>query len=254
MVIGRLLGIESSDLKLLKSWSRALLGGIDLKRAGDQETAYAQAAQAAQDIGLYLKDLLTRRRAAPRADLMSRLAATDDVSDEELIANCALLLFAGHETTVNLIGNGLLALLRHPRELRRLREERALLPTAVEELLRYDSPAQMTFRFAMQPMELAGRSLQTGEPVGIVIGAANRDPSEFPDPQALNLGRSPNRHLSFGNARHACLGATLARLEGQIAFETWLDLCPHARLTDEPQQWLPSRGLRGLARLHIELA
>jgi cytochrome P450 len=253
LVIGRMLGFTDADYPLLKRCSHALLAGIDLRRAEDGDRARRNATLAADELADYLRFRI-RRRDDGREDLLGRLIAAsqgDSGDDNELIANCALLLFAGHETTVNLIGNGANALLRHPADHRALIADRNLLPAAIEELARYDSPSQMTFRFVMEPFELAGQLLQAGEPVGIVIGAANRDPSVFPDPDRLDLARSPNRHLSFGSGRHHCLGAALARQEVFAAYSLLLERWPDIELDEHRAVWAPSIGLRGLRELRV---
>jgi cytochrome P450 StaP len=254
LVIGRMLGFADADYPLLKRCSHALLAGIDLRRADDGDRARRDAALAADELADYLRFHLHRRRDDGRADLLGRLIAVsraESGDDSELIANCALLLFAGHETTVNLIGNGANALLRHPADHRALIADRNLLPVAIEELARYDSPSQLTFRFVMEPFELAGQRLQKGEPVGIVIGAANRDPSVFPDPDRLDLSRLPNRHLSFGAGRHHCLGAALARKEVFAAYSLMLERWPDLELAEHRAVWAPSIGLRGLRELKV---
>ncbi len=169
----------------------------------------------------YFRGLIAERRASPRGDLLSALIAAeeagDKLSEEELLATCILLLVAGHETTVNLIGNGTLALLRHPAELRRLREHPEIIGSAVEELLRYDGPVQRTARIPSADVTIAGRKISKGELVLPFIGAADRDPAQFADPDRLDLTRADNRHVAFGWGIHFCLGAPLARVEGQIA-------------------------------------
>jgi cytochrome P450 len=166
----------------------------------------------------YFRDLIRERRQAPRDDLLSLLIAAEEQGDKltegELLITCNLLFVAGHETTVNLIGNGLLALLNHPDELAKLRADPALLPGAVEELLRYDSPVQRTGRITNTDVEIDGRNIAKGSFVVTAIGAANRDPAHFPDPDRLDITRRDNRHVAFGFGIHFCLGAPLARLEG----------------------------------------
>lgn len=254
LVIGRMLGFADADYALLKRCSHALLAGIDLRRAEDGDRARRNAALAADEIADYLRFRIRRQRADRSQDLLGRLmaaSADDSGDDNELIANCALLLFAGHETTVNLIGNGVNALLRHPSQYRALVHDRDLLPTAIEELARYDSPSQMTFRFVMEPFELGDKCLQPGEPVGIVIGAANRDPLVFNDPDRLDLSRAPNRHLSFGAGRHHCLGAGLARREALAVYSLILERWPDLELAERLEAWAPSIGLRGLRELRV---
>jgi len=159
---------------------------------------------------------------------------------------------AGHETTVNLIGNGVLSLLRHPQEMGQLRAEPSLIRTAVEELLRYDAPVQLTGRTVLEDMEIGGRPIDKGHQVVAVLGAANRDPAQFPDPDRLDLGRNDNRHLAFGSGIHFCLGAPLARAEGQVAIATLLRRVPRIELaTEEELEWRETVTLRGLKSLPV---
>jgi cytochrome P450 len=162
-----------------------------------------------------------------------------------------MLLFAGHETTTNLIGNGLLALLQHPAQLERLRREPTLIGTAIEELLRFDSPTQATFRSVAQDFELRGQRLRKGDPVLLMLGSANRDHRQFTDPDELDITRLDNRHLAFSQGPHFCLGAALARLEGQIAIARTIQRFPELRLADDHQTWRPNVFLRGLESLNV---
>jgi cytochrome P450 len=203
----------------------------------------------------YFRGLVAERRASPRGDLLSALIAAeeagDKLSEDELLATCILLLIAGHETTVNLIGNGTLALLRHPGELRRLRESPGLIASAVEELLRYDGPVQRTARIPSTDVTIGGRTIGKGEMVMPFIGAADRDPAQFRDPDRLDLARTDNRHIAFGWGIHFCLGAPLARVEGQIAIDTLVRRFPKLELvTDEPE-YRQSLTLRGLKTLPV---
>ena len=196
------------------------------------------------------------RRASLRGDLLSALIvaeeAGDKLNEEELLATCILLLIAGHETTVNLIGNGVLALLRNPGELERLRATPGLITNAVEELLRYDGPVQRTARVASAPATIGGRTIAKGEMVMPFIGAADRDPSQFPDPDRLDLTRADNRHIAYGWGIHFCLGAPLARVEGQIAIDALVRRLPRLELmTDEPE-YRQSLTLRGLKTLPVK--
>jgi cytochrome P450 len=168
-----------------------------------------------------------------------------------LYATCALLLIAGHETTINLIGNGMLALLRHPDQLRRLRQDPDLIRPAVEELLRYDSPVQMTSRIALEDMELRGQMIQAGQQVAFLLGAANHDPERFVEPHRLDISRDPNPHLAFGSGIHYCLGAPLARLEGQIALSILLRRMPNLALVTEEPEYRDNYVLRGLRSLPV---
>jgi cytochrome P450 len=178
----------------------------------------------------------------------------DRLTEEEVIANCIITLVGGLETTTNLIGNGVLTLLRHPDEMKRLRNEPSLIVSAVEELLRYESPSQHTARLAPADVELGGKSIRKRQAVIAVMAAGNRDPERFPDPNRLDLSRQDNRHLAFGWAAHFCFGAPLARLEGQIAIDTLLKRFPEVALESAPIVWRENLGLRGLKALHIRFA
>jgi len=177
----------------------------------------------------------------------------DRLTEDEIIANCIITLVGGLETTTNLIGNGDLTLLRHPNEMQRLRNDPALIVSAVEELLRYESPSQHTARLASADIQLGGKAIRKRQAVIAVMGAGNRDPDRFPDPNRLDLARQDNRHLAFGWAAHFCFGAPLARLEGQIAFATLLNRFPELALEPGPVIWRENLGLRGLKALHVKL-
>ena len=207
----------------------------------------------------YLRKLVERRRADPQDDLITALIraeeAGDKLSEDELLAMAFLLLVAGHETTVNLIASGTLALLQHPEQTETLMRDPSLAKPAVEELLRYTSPVEMaTERYTREDIELAGRRIPRGELVLAVLGSANRDERHFEDPDALDLARDPNRHLAFGRGGvHHCLGAPLARMEGQIALNAFLRRFPDARLAPETLRWRRGLFLRGLERLPLVL-
>jgi cytochrome P450 len=189
----------------------------------------------------YLRQLFEQRRQTPQPDLISALLqaeeAGDRLSEEELFSMVILLIIAGHETTVSLIGNATLALLQHPEPMAQLRHNPDLMPTAVEEFLRYDGPVERAMsRWATEEVEINGRILQPGDPIIVIIGAANRDPAYFDDPDRLDIERNPTRHLAFGRGSHYCLGAPLARLEGEIALNTLLRRLPNLRLAVEPEE------------------
>ena len=188
-------------------------------------------------------------------DLISNLIRAREaqraLSEDELIAQCVLLLIAGHETTTNLIGNGLLALLRHPDRLTALRENPALIESAVEELLRYDSPVQFTGRTATEDVMVGDQTIAVGQRLTLWLGAANHDPAQFPDPDTLDLGREPDRHLSFAAGPHFCVGAALGAVGGQIAIGTVLERLPMPRLATDVSQWRRSLSLRGLTALPV---
>lgn len=206
----------------------------------------------------YLRALIAEKRARPGEDLLTALVQAEEegshLSEDELLAMIVLLTIAGHETTVNLIASGTLALLQHPRELERLRQDPSLLKSAIEELLRYTNPVEMaTERYAMEDVELAGVKIPRGELVLLVLASANRDPSQFEDPDKLDLARDPNRHVAFGLGIHYCLGAPLARLEGQLALNTLLRTLPGLRLDADAKtlRWRPTYIVRGLESLPV---
>jgi cytochrome P450 len=255
-VICELLGIPVADHEHFKGWSLDIARGLDsIYLPADSEVPRRSAASR-HAISDYFRDLIARRRAAPRGDLLSALIAAEEAGDklneEELLATCILILIAGHETTVNLIGNGVLALLRNPEELRRLRATPGLITSAVEELLRYDGPVQRTARVASAEATIGGRTIARGEMVMPFIGAADRDPAQFPDPDRLDLTRGDNRHIAFGWGIHFCLGAPLARLEGQIAIDALVRRLPRLELVDDKAEYRQSLTLRGLKTLPVK--
>jgi cytochrome P450 len=254
-VISEMLGVPEGDRDAIRQWSADVarsLDAIGLPQATDIATRGRAARRA---LGEYFRGLIPERRRHPRADLLSQLIAVeeqgDKLSEGELLATCVLLYIAGHETTVNLIGNGLLALLRHPAEVARLRADPGLIPSAVEELLRYDGPVQRTARITRTDLEIDGRGIAKGSMVVVLLGAANRDPAYFPDPDRLDVARADNRHIAFGFGIHFCLGAPLARLEAQIAFGTLLRRAPRLALATEKTEWRDSQVLRGLTALPV---
>src|SRR5437588_2635709 len=218
-VICEMLGVPVADHERFKGWSLDIARGLDSIWLPPDSEVPRRSAAARHAINDYFRELIAQRRASPRGDLLSALIAAEEAGDklneEELLATCILILIAGHEPTVNLIGNGVLALLRNPGELERLRATPGLITNAVEELLRYDGPVQRTARVASAPATIGGRTIAKGEMVMPFIGAADRDPSQFPDPDRLDLTRADNRHIAFGWGIHFCLGAPLARVEGR---------------------------------------
>lgn len=251
-VIARLLGIPEQDHDTFHAWSDALGKSLDLVEA---EAVYDEASRAAAALNAYLAELADRRRVEPTDDLLSALVIAEEAGDrlsaDELFGTCSLLLVAGHETTINLIGNGMLALLRHPAQLALLRANPALTATAVEELLRYDSPVQLTSRTVHETLEVDGHLFPKGVEINFVLGAANRDPAAFAEPNVLDITRKPNPHLAFGGGIHYCLGAPLARLEAQIAFVTLLQRFPHLTLLDDDPPYRDNYLLRGVKRLPV---
>ncbi len=254
-VIAEMLGVPLADRPMFKQWSDDLAGTLDL--VGDDPDLWERAANASAEFDVYFRKLIAQRRAASKDDLLTALVQAEDAGDtlteEELIATCILLLIAGHETTVNLIGNGMLALFQHPDQMEKLKADPELVKNAVEEFLRYDSPVQMTRRWVLEPFEYKGNHFKVGQQVGIIFAAANRDPDMFDDPTALDITRpNANKHMAFGNGIHFCLGAPLARLEGQIAFNKLLAKMPNIALVPDAEivhrkQYI----LRGVKSLHV---
>ncbi len=254
IVIAELLGVSADDHAQFKQWSNDLITSFG-QEMGSGPSAAGLAAK--DELRRYLADAIKQRSANPADDLISALVTARDESDalseNELLAFVVLLLLAGNETTTNLIGNGLLALCRHPEQQQRLRENRELIPKAVEEMLRYDPPVQMTVRVPTATTSVGGTEIAEGTIAFILLAAANRDPSHFPSPENFDVAREPNEHVSFGEGIHFCLGAPLARLEGAIAIEQMLDKFPRLQLAD-PNAKMAYRGsmaLRGLSELHL---
>jgi len=212
--------------------------------------------RACVEFSAYLRELARERKESPRDDLISQLAQIVDegetLTESELVGTCVLLLNAGHEATVNSTVIGWWTLFRHPEQLNALREDRSLLPSAVEELLRFDTPLQMFERWVLEPFELHGHSIPKGAELGLIFGSANRDDRVFDDPDALDLSRDPNPHLTFGAGIHFCLGAPLGRLELQTSFATLLDRFPDMELAEEPV-WKPGYVVRGLEGLRVRV-
>jgi cytochrome P450 len=255
IVICEMLGVPVADHERFKGWSLDLARGLDAIMLPPESEVSRRSLAARQGLAGYFRELIAERRAAPRGDLLSALIAAeeagDTLSEDELLATCILLLVAGHETTVNLLGNGTLALLRHPDQLRRLREEPGLIGTAVEELLRFDGPVQRTARIPSADLAIGGCTIGKGEMVMPFIGAADRDPAQFPEPDRLDLGRADNRHIAFGWGIHFCLGAPLARLEGQVALGTLVRRLPRLALATDRPEYRQSLTLRGLKALPV---
>jgi len=229
-VIGNLLDVPMEQREPLRDWSLSILGALEPVISAE---AFARGNTAVKDFLGYLEILVARRRAKPgnpERDVLTRLIQGEDsgerLSSKELLHNCIFLLNAGHETTTNLIGNGLVALSGNPVQKKRLIENPDLIKTAVEEILRYESSNQLGNRMTTEQVELGGITLSAGTPVTLCIGAANRDPKQFTDPENLDIGRTPNRHLAFGTGAHQCAGMALARLEGAIAISRFLARFP----------------------------
>ena len=251
-VIGEMLGVPAEDRAQFRPLVRATTAVLELAPSPE---ALGAATAASATMEEYFTALVAERRARPREDLLTRLIEAEDrgdqLSEQELISTAILLFAAGFETTTHLIGNGLLALLRHPEQLDRLRRDRVLLRPAVEELLRYDSPVQINARTAYQDLVVGGYHIDAGSAVVALLGAANRDPERFSQPDRLDIGRSEASPLSFGSGIHYCLGAALARLEMQVVLDRLLERFGTTELVGGPPTYGDSLTLRGLVRLHV---
>ena len=254
-VILDMLGIAREELDTLKAWSDEMALFIMSARATPDK--YDRARAGAHAMAAYFRKEVEERRAAPRDDLLTRLVnardAEDRLSDDELIATCMLFLFAGHETTTNLLANGLWSFWRHPEARQRLRADPALADSAVEECLRFDGPSTSSARVVAESHELGGKTLREGDRVFAVIMSANRDEAVFDAPDAFDVARSPNRHLTFGKGTHFCLGAPLARLEARIAFRQFLERYPDFEVLTEAPEWLDTMISRGITCLPVRL-
>jgi hypothetical protein len=256
LVIMDMLGVPRQELARVKRLSDDMALFIGSSRMSPQKYGIAEAAT--HEMAEYFRVMIAARRAGPQADLLSELVHLEDggdrLTEDELVATCILLLFAGHETTTNHIANGLLALLRFPGEMAKLRDDPSLAPAAVEELLRYDGPNGAQVRIVREAQSLHGRQLKPGERVFILLNAANRDPRAYPDPDRVMLDRDGPPHLAFGFGLHICLGFPLARLEGQIALPAVLARWPHLALAQEQLAWLNSMVFRGVTSMPVRVA
>ena len=253
IVTAEMLGVPTSDCDRLKAWSAdfaEVLGNFQHNPDRASRTL-----KCVEEMTVYFREAIRRLKAEPRAGLINSFMTAeldgDRLTEDEIIANCIVTMVGGQETTTNLIGNGVLSLLRHPHQLQRLRKDLSLIPSAVEELLRYESPSQHTARICPEDTELGGKIIRKGQAVMAVMGAGNRDPERFPDPDRLDLGRTDNRHLAFGWASHFCFGAALARIEGQLVFEALASRTANLVLEPHPIVWRENLGLRGLTALPV---
>jgi len=255
-VTAELMGVPVADRDQLKTWSKdfsEMLGNF--QHNPGRATLMLKTVE---DMTAYFRARMSEHQHQPREGVLHALMTAeidgDRLSEEEVIANAIITMTGGQETTTNLIGNGLLSLLRHPKELQRLQADPSLLPSAVEELLRYESPIQYTARLASTDLELRGTVIHKRQAVMSVLGAANRDPERFPHPDVLDITRQDNRHLAFGWGAHFCFGAPLARIEAQIAFGTMLRRLKNLALEPEPLVWRRNAGFRGLEALPVTFA
>ncbi len=260
-VIAGMIGVPAADLDRFKLWSDDIAAFVGSALATPDKRG--RALRGVREMTDYFRAMVAEHRAQPRADILSALIAAEEqgkgLSEDEIVASCILLLFAGHETTTNLIGNGMLALLRHRGEHAALRARPELMPEAVEEMLRYDGPTQAMTRIALEEIGFDGasgerRQVRRGDRLFLLLNAANRDPEMFGEPERFHLARRDNRHLSFGYGPHFCLGAPLARLEAEIGIGALLRRLPHLALAEERPMWSDSFVLRGVRALRVSAA
>ena len=253
IVTAEMLGVPVKDREQLKVWSADFAEMLGNFQHNPERAAHML--RTVHDMTAYFYDVIGRQRLAPEEGLVSSLLNAevdgDRLTDEEVVATSIVTMVGGQETTTNLIGNGVLTLVRNPSQLERLRQDLTHIPSAVEEMLRYESPSQHTGRLAPQDRELGGRMIRKGQAVMALMAAANRDPDRFPDPDRFDICRQDNRHLAFGYAAHFCFGAALARIEGQEAFEGMLRRTPDMKLASGPLVWRHNSGLRGVTALNI---
>ena len=247
-VIAELIGAPFESREQFKVWSNGILAFQGTGRTTPEVLERSQSDLT--EMRAFISDLVEQRRKVPADDLLSRMVEGDMLTEAELLTTCVTLLTAGHETTTSLIGNGMLTLLRHPEQMARLRDNRDLMPTAIEEMLRYESPLQRNPRKLASDVELHGAQMRDGDFVLQLLGSANRDEGQFEQPQHFDITRKPNRHLSFGFGIHFCLGAPLARLEAPIAIGAMLDRMPSMQLAEDPR-WIEHGLLRGLRSLRV---
>jgi cytochrome P450 len=253
LVITQMLGLPGEERGRFKQWSDdlfAILGSVP--HAPD---LMERAAQSLTELTDYVNELSEARRERPHKDLLTALVEAmeegEHLTQEELVANVIILLSAGHETTINLIGNGLVALLRNPDQMQRLRERPALMASAVEEMMRYDNPVQIAYRSAAADVEIGGKWIRKGELVNSILAAGNRDPEHYNDPDRFDITRDEGRHLGFGLGIHFCLGAPLVRMEAQIAFTSMLRRFPELSLATEQLEWQEHPIFRGVKSLPV---
>jgi cytochrome P450 len=252
-VIAEMLGIPEADRHHLRPWSAEICRMYELEPTDEDARA---ASAAAVEFSEYLRGLIRERRARPTEDLISGLVHVldegDRLTEDEMIGTCVLLLNAGHEATVNSTGIGWWSLFRHPDQLSKLRADHALVPPAVEELLRFDTPLQMFERWVLEDVEIAGVPVARGQELALLFGSANRDPAAFDRPDELDVTRAPNPHMTFGAGIHFCLGAPLGRVELVTSFSTLLHRFPQLELVEEPR-WKPNYVIRGLEELRVRV-
>lgn len=255
LIIAKILGVPAEERYQFRDWSLSLIQTIDFRRSRKE---LADGNVTSMKLIDYFKELIEIRKRNLEDDLISMLIKEeqqgDKLTDEELLATCILLVIAGHETTVNLISNSVLALLNHPNQLNKLKENPSLIERAVEEFLRYESPTQMIARIASEDIEINDVTIKKGEHIYLLLGAVNRDPKTFINANVLDITRNPNPHLAFGYGIHFCIGSTLARIEAQIAIQTLLERMPNLQLATPELQWRKLIGFRSLDALPIKFS
>jgi cytochrome P450 len=254
-VIAEIMGAPPEDRDQFKGWSDAL-ASVAFGAGGEaRDERHARALRGLEELFEYLEGLLERARSEPGEDMISALLEGDGkggrLTDEETKAMCALMLFAGHETTTSTITSAVLTLLRNPDQLALLKGDPALAKSAVEESLRYEGAIKVLHRWVIEDLEIRGRQIAKGDRVFLIPAAANRDPEKFPNPDRVDITRSPNLHVAFGRGIHACIGAQLARMEMRVALERLFARLPELQLADEELHWLPSLASRTLRELHV---
>jgi cytochrome P450 len=253
IVTAEMFGVPIEDCDKLKAWSADFAEVLGNFQHNPDRTA--RTLRCVEEMSAYFREAIERMKIEPREGLVHSFMTAeidgDRLTEEEIVANCIVTMVGGQETTTNLIGNGVLTLLRNPDQLQRLRDDLSLIPSAVEELLRYESPSQHTARIAPRDTQLGGKMIRKGQAVIAVMGAGNRDPEKFPNPNRLDLGRTDNRHLAFGWASHFCFGAALARIEGQLVFEAIASRTSNLKLSNQALVWRDNLGLRGLVNLPV---
>ncbi|MCI3985276.1 cytochrome P450 [Bacillus vallismortis] len=250
-VIANMIGVPAEDREQLKEWASSLVQTIDFTRS---RKALTEGNDTAVQATAYFRALIQKRKRHPKQDMISMLLKGTEnhkLTEEEAASACILLAIAGHETTVNLISNSVLCLLQHPKQLMMLKENPDLIGNAIEECLRYESPTQMTARVASEDIDISGVTIRQGEQVYLLLGAANRDPNIFTNADVFDITRSPNRHLSFGQGHHVCIGSSLARLEAQIAMTILLQRMSGLKLAGSEFQYRPLIGFRALEELPV---
>ena len=255
MVFANILGLPSEDWKVLKEWSDLIVKSFDISKDPDKHKEIGN--QTVLEMKTYFSEWINEKKKNPNDDLISNLLKTEEkeggLAEHEIMANLIFLLGAGHETTTNLIGNGILALLQHSKELEKLKANPLLINNAIEEFLRYDSPIQMTFRIAFEDINIKGKTIKKGQQVALLLGSANRDEDEFEGPDTLNIERkNANRHLAFATGIHYCVGANLAKTEARIAINTLIETFPNFSISKEATIWGKNPSFRGLKQLYID--